>query len=93
MAEEERCIRLFLASINSDVTKREYLKNLDRFRAFTKINKYSELLKIKEKKLQAIVEDCTLLEGNNTSKLHSDNLLPNPNLFRDERYHDKFQKD
>ncbi|MGI9566751.1 MAG: hypothetical protein ACR2LL_07030 [Nitrosopumilus sp.] len=48
---EERCVRLFLASIKSDVTRKEYLKNLDRFRTFTKTNKYSELLKIKEKKL------------------------------------------
>ena len=60
MMTEERCVQLFLASINSDVTKREYLKNLDRFRTFTKIKKYSELLKIKEKKLQAIVEDYVL---------------------------------
>ena len=51
--EEERCVRLFLASINSDVTKREYLKNLDRFRTFTTIKKYSELLKIKEKTILA----------------------------------------
>ena len=49
---EERRIKLFLASAKSDVTKREYLKNLDRFRRFAKIKKYSELLKLKEKKLR-----------------------------------------
>ena len=58
--EMERCVRIFLASIKSDVTKTDYIKNLERFQKFTKIEKFSDFLSHDLKTIQEKVEDFVL---------------------------------
>ena len=64
--EMERCIRIFLASIKSDVTKRDYIKNLQRFQKFAKIDKFSDFLKLPLMEIQEKVEDFVLYLGETT---------------------------
>jgi len=56
----ERCLRIFLASIKSDVTKQDYTKNLERFQKFAKIEQFSGFLELDLKKIQETVEDYVL---------------------------------
>jgi len=53
----ERCLRIFLASIKSDVTKHDYTKNLERFQKFAKIDNFSDFLELDLKRIQESVED------------------------------------
>lgn len=56
----ERCIKLFLAGIKSDITRDGYLKNLNKFKEFCKFQTYSEFLTQDKMKIQEYVEDYVL---------------------------------
>jgi len=64
--EMERCLRIFLASIKSDVTKIDYIKNLEKFQKFAEIEKFSDFLSQDMKTIQEKVEDYILYLSDTT---------------------------
>lgn len=66
----ERSIKIFLASIRSQKTKRSYLISLDRFKKTCKFDSFDEFVSRESKQIQNIVEDYILV-------LREE--LPNPN--------------
>ena len=53
----ERCFRLFLAGLNTETTKEGYTIRMEYFKKWAKFDRYSDLLDMEPKKLQALIED------------------------------------
>ena len=54
---QDRCVKIFLESLKSEVTKTNYMRALGYFRDFAKIENFSELLEMDSKKLSELIED------------------------------------
>ncbi len=54
---EERCMKVFRASIKTKSTEENYLNCMKYFKDFGKFNKYRDILKLKPKKLTRLIED------------------------------------
>ena len=57
---KQRSLLLFENTIKSEATKKEYLKNLNRFKDFYKLKDYDSILGIPDKKLQVMIEDYVM---------------------------------
>ncbi|MGI9565446.1 MAG: hypothetical protein ACR2LL_00335 [Nitrosopumilus sp.] len=71
MEQEERCVRIFLESLKSDVTKKNYLRGMKYFKDFSGIEKYSDILKMEQQKLTELIEDYII----HRKKTNSPNAL------------------
>ena len=60
MLEKQRCLIIFEESIQSENTKITYLYLLEKFKHWTGVKSYDDLLKADEKSIQRKVEDYVI---------------------------------
>jgi len=77
----QRCLSIFLQALGSDVTKENYLYQLDRFLAWNKLKNYDDLLKADEKSIQRNLEDYLIYLKDKYSPNYVPSIIAPVELF------------
>jgi len=75
--QKSRCLIIFEESIKSEVTKKNYLLMLDKYRKWVKVEDFDDLLKADERSIQRLLEDYVIsLKGKISPNTLNTQLAP-----------------